>query len=158
MHKDKAMPKKEASRGSPLVFAMRNGGHPGPPPHPIPLPARGEGDEFALRQARSGSTGRLLFPSPRRGEDGRRPDEGVRAVVFSEESPKKAPTRSRRPTLTTAIRTAVVLLLTNLAAVAAQPMDKAAGSLFREGFDAAWLLERGWYGGERFTISGADAQ
>jgi len=78
-------------------------------------------------------------------------------VVFSAKSPKKALARNRRTTITTVIRTAVVLLLTNLAAVAAQPMDKAAGSLFREGFDDARLLERGWYDGQRFTISGADA-
>jgi len=72
--------------------------------------------------------------------------------------PTRALTRNWRTTITTVIRTACVLLLTILAAVAVQPIDKAAELLFRERFDDARLLEFGWYNGERFTISGADAQ
>lgn len=37
--------------------------------------------------------------------------------------------------------------------ITAQPMDKATGVLFREGFDNAKLLDRGWYDGNKFQIS-----
>jgi hypothetical protein len=68
-----------------------------------------------------------------------------------------AVSRKGRTTITAAIRTAVFLLVSNLATVAAGPAGKTAGLLFSEGFDDARLLERGWYDGQRFTISRADA-
>jgi predicted amidohydrolase len=41
-----------------------------------------------------------------------------------------------------------------VASVVGQPLEETDGMLFREGFDDARLLQRGWYDGERFKITG----
>ena len=68
--------------------------------------------------------------------------------------------RSRRMTLTTAFWAAAFLLTSNwnTRSVAAESADRATGVLFREGFDDARLLERGWYDGRTFAISREGAQ
>jgi hypothetical protein len=53
------------------------------PPHPIPLPTRGEGDELAPSLWQLEKPGSFVFPSPPRGEGGRRPGEGVGAALCS---------------------------------------------------------------------------
>jgi len=56
-------------------------------PHPIPLPKRGEGDRLppSRRKVSMPRAFHLDHLAPW-GEVGRRPGEGARAVVFSEES------------------------------------------------------------------------
>ena len=70
---------------------------------------------------------------------------------------RRVPTRSLASTTAAMIHTAAVLLATNLAAAAIEPMDKAAGLLFGESFDDSRLLERGWYDGRSFTITGGNS-
>jgi predicted amidohydrolase len=59
----------------------------------------------------------------------------------------------QQASIAAAIGAALSLPATTRRAVSAEPMDKRLGLLFREGFDDARLLERGWYDGKAFTIS-----
>ena len=63
-------------------------------------------------------------------------------------------TRTRGPRIRIAAALGMAALLWAAAeGIAEDSVDKAAGVLFREGFDDARLLERGWYDGRSFAIS-----
>jgi predicted amidohydrolase len=59
----------------------------------------------------------------------------------------------QRGAITVGFWTAAVLGTTISSVAAGGPTERAAGLLFREEFDDAWLPERGWYDGQTFAIS-----
>src|SRR5262245_31666467 len=68
---------------------------------------------------------------------------------------------TRRPTATSTalgLMTATILVVAPLGTASARSDDRPDGVLFREGFDDARLLRRGWYNGDAFVITEAGAR
>src|SRR3954451_20386234 len=62
-------------------------------------------------------------------------------------------TRGTRTTTAAVLGMAALLWATATEVLAVDSVDEVAGVLFREGFDDAQLLERGWYDGRNIAIS-----
>jgi predicted amidohydrolase len=62
-------------------------------------------------------------------------------------------TRGPRTRIAAALGMATLLWATATEGIAVDSVDEAAGVLFREGFDDARLVERGWYDGRKIEIS-----